>query len=185
MWKDNPTNLWGNLHSMYKGIREIDAKVDTSTESIEEFKNYESKIVNDVFVVMATEDGVKRFEKILNLPHYEEDTLQDRKNRILAKLLDRPPINDNTIIRISEQYLGAKVDILRYDNKPYYMELSYRNPNMLQGSVTLKNLLRDIIPANIAFDIIYAFMAWGETKKYTGGEVKTRTWGQLKTEGVR
>lgn len=183
MWKDNSTNIKDNLPEYYHGVPEVDAKVNSSNEAIQEFKNSVKGLSNNIFVETADETGVERYEKIWSMKPLDTDILEDRKRKLLARFLDKPPINDNTVMNIVSQYLGVPVGIYRFKDKPYYMEFRYRNADPLINAKPLEEVLRNLIPANIAFKITYSYVTWGEIKPHTIGQVKTRTWGQVLVEG--
>jgi hypothetical protein len=182
VWKDNKTNV--QLPNVYEGIVEFEEIKNNIDSEIGIFKKTMTTIANDIYVETADETGIQRYEKILGILPSAADDLEARRRKIMAKFRDKPPINDLTIIAISETFLGVKVDIKKYDNRRYYFEILYRNNTELVDATPLEKRLREVIPANMSFKVLYAYFTWRELKQTTWGTAKEKTWEQIMLGGI-
>lgn len=181
MWKDIKTDV--QLPNCYEGIVEFEEIKDTLDSEIDTFKNAIITMANDIYVETASLEGIERYEKIWGITPLSYDDLEARRRKIMAKFRDKPPINDLTIIAVSETFLGVKVDIKKFEDRKYYFEIRYRNNAELIDSIPLEKRLREIIPANMSFNVVYAYYTWREVKQTTWGTVKNKTWNEIMLGG--
>ena len=73
--------------------------------------------MNDQFIVTATEIGISRWEKILNIKPPAGSTLEQRRAAVMARLLARIPINLEVVRQVVETYLQVPVNIYLWWNE--------------------------------------------------------------------
>lgn len=138
--------LWlPNYLRQYKEIEKI-----TDTENIE-FKKLNKEIqlaLNNQFILSCDIDGIKRYEKILNIIPKEEDQLEDRIIRVLSRWNDTIPYTYRGLIHKLNVLCGEgnyKISLLHND---YTIELIVY---LIFGSQLeeIKHMLNYMIPANI------------------------------------
>lgn len=104
--------------------------------------------LDDMFISYATENGVKRWEKIVGITPKDTDTLDERKFRILTKMNQELPY---TITKLKESLTvlcgegGFEID-LQPSNYYIKVKLALANENNYQDVV---DLLMKVIPANL------------------------------------
>lgn len=104
--------------------------------------------LDDMFISYATENGVKRWEKIVGITPKDTDTLDERKFRILTKMNQELPY---TITKLKESLTvlcgenGFVID-LQPSNYHIKVKLALANENNYQDVV---DLLTKVIPANL------------------------------------
>ena len=73
--------------------------------------------MKDQFIVTATEIGISRWEKILNIKSPAGSTLEQRRAAVMARLLARIPINLEVVRQVVETYLQVPVNIYLWWNE--------------------------------------------------------------------
>ena len=104
--------------------------------------------LDDQFVMSATENGVKRWEKIVGITPKSTDTLDERKFRIISKMNQELPY---TIAKLKESLTtlcgegGFSVD-LQAQNYHIDVKLALSNKNNYNDII---DLLTKMLPANL------------------------------------
>lgn len=91
------------LPEVLRNYREFQKTFEAEEPEFENLQDELSKVLNDLFVEDATERGVKRWENILGIVSKPSENLEDRKFKILSKLVKKLPYT----YRRLEQLLGA------------------------------------------------------------------------------
>ena len=104
--------------------------------------------LDDQFVLYATENGVKRWEKVMGIIPKETDTLDERKFRIISKMNQELPY---TIAKLKESLTtlcgeGNFYIDLQAANYHIEVKLALSNKNNYDDVV---DLLSKVVPANL------------------------------------
>lgn len=137
-------------------------------------------VMNDQFVVDATENGVKRWEHILNITPKGTYTLDERKFNILTRLNEQLPFTINTLQTSLESLCGADGYALKLDTDDYHLivKLALNNENNIEA---VSVLLDKIVPANIVKQIV-TFNTHRILKEFTHGQLTTLTHKEVREE---
>ena len=142
--------------------------------------NIEQAFLN-TFASTSNQIGIEKFEKIFGIKaNPSEESLDFRRERILNRLITHGPY--------TERYLIDKLDsMLGKDNWSY--NLDYNNYTLTITSLTpgkawyyeVLNLLEQIIPCNIVWEVNVYSATWGTVKdSFTNWEsIKDKTWQEL------
>lgn len=116
---------------------------DQAEDSVEEMHK-------DFSLFTLTEYGVKRWEAILGLAPGKQDSLEERKNRILLAYLSKLPYTYRTLLR----YLAQVTQEFQVDLNHADYELYLRVKLAGYGERTaLLAVLREMIPANLVLKL--------------------------------
>lgn len=141
-------------------IIEINAMSNTIDVHLNNLNAYIGKWINNALLLEnTTVEGVERWEKILNIYNPLVPDLQSRINNIRAKLITRPPINEHTLKKIIEAYMGVEVDI---EVKNYKATIWYRGTSKIADLKPLYSTIYSTIPSHIMCEILYRFVIWNE-----------------------
>lgn len=112
------------------------------------------QILQDSFINEATEYGVGRWEKILNISPELTDTLEDRKVRILTQLNIRLPYSWRVLQQMISSFTGENNFTMKYFNdiSKLVIRINFTSDNQY---VTVLNLLNNVVPQNIIIDLGY------------------------------
>ena len=125
-----------------------------STEDIE-FNNIFlelKKIEQNQFILSSDDEGLKRFEKILSIYSQPEETLENRKMKVLSKW------NEQEVYTF--KFLKSKLDVVcgvgNYeiveDFKNYHLEI-YTHLSSIGEVKELERVIESIIPCNLIVEV--------------------------------
>lgn len=137
-------------------------------------------VMNDQFVTDATENGVKRWEHILNMTPKGTYTLDERKFNILTRLNEQLPFTIDTLKTSLESLCGVDGYALKLDTDDYHLivKLALKNDNNIEA---VSVLLDKIVPANIVKQIV-TFNTHRILKEFTHGQLSTLTHKEVREE---
>lgn len=159
---------------------EIGAIMDAEQTSVEDAWTGAENVMCDQFVVDATENGVKRWESILNMKPKGSYTLDERKFNILVKLKEQLPYTIRTLNEMLTALCGEDGYLLRVDNDKYLLtvRLALNNENNVQA---VSELLEKIVPANLIISVTL-FNTHNILSAYTHGYLSQYTHKQTREE---
>lgn len=112
------------------------------------------RVLQDSFINDATEYGVARWEKMLKLVPETNDTLEDRKVRILTYLSLRLPYTWRVLEQMISSFAGEGNYTMKYIND--YSQLIVRVKLENESSYnTVLTLLKNVVPQNVVIDLGY------------------------------
>lgn len=139
-------------------VREVDVFRQIAKAQNPEFNLLQSRIVrtfSERFIQTATEYGVKRWESLLLISPKVEDTLEQRKERILSHLNIKTPYTWRMLENMLGAYVGNDNFKLRFDNEQTKLFLTL-NWLSFYAYDDIELLIKNVIPSNIVLDMRYA-----------------------------
>lgn len=161
----------------YAEIRQI---LSADQDAIDATWDSVDSIWDNQFIEYASEVGVKRWEKMLNITPKATDTLPERRFRIMTKLQSDTPY---TFLKLNEKLTtlcgedGYSIYLVPND---YYLEikLALGNENMLAD---VEDILNNMIPANMQRHIQVMFNTHKLLSAYTHDALAAYTHDQLRS----
>ncbi len=138
--------------------------------------------LSNQFIVDAGEYGVSRWEKILKIRPKSEETLLERKSRILARLRPNTPY--------TYRVLAHQLDIICGDEYSLIVDADNYTLTITLGLVasyllpTVKDLVARMIPANMITNVILRYNTHGMLSSYTHSYLSQFTHIDLKMEDL-
>lgn len=144
-------------------------------------KNDYDEILRNLYVETATVDGIERYEQMLGILHKLDDSLEDRRVAILAKLNTRLPYTRRVLIQFFNNLVGADGYTLRidYGRRMIFLKIELSRKNQVAA---IARMLRQVLPANMMFDIKLKYNQVYMLKVFKPDELKTYTVGQIKAD---
>lgn len=154
-----------------------DAEETTGGNLSEEIESTDKNIN----ITTSTEYGIKRREEILRIHAQDTDSLDDRRFRVLIKWFDSYLYTFKDLMERMDNLLGKGNYTIVIDTDTMTMTclLELTKRQMYDDFV---DLLESIVPVNIIMDISLRYRQWLEYKKVSWGELKTKTWYQMRNE---
>jgi len=130
-------------------------------EEIAKVENPEFNLVNskindafsDQFIFDATENGVKRWEKILKIYPLESDSLDMRKSRIILRINRKIPYTYRVLGKELATLFGEKNYNLKLQNNIYYLEITVKTFDFKLFNEVMREVEK-IIPCNLILQCI-------------------------------
>lgn len=110
------------------------------------------RMLQDSFVNDATEYGVSRWESMLQIAPSVNDTLEDRKIRILTYLNIRLPYTWRTLQEMISSFVGENNFTIKFYNDICKLEVRVK----VQSESTLDiilTMLKSVVPQNVVVDL--------------------------------
>ena len=111
------------------------------------------KVFNNQFIQYCDEDGISKFEEMLELHRYENDTLEIRIFRVLTYWNDQIPYTWRVLVNRMDQLCGAGNYELRPNFNVYELRITTKFDDAKKYD-ELNNMLKTILPANLGFNSI-------------------------------
>ena len=159
---------------------EIKAIMGAEQTSIEGAWTDAENVMNDQFIQDATENGVKRWESILNIIPKGNYTLDERKFTILARLNEQLPYTEESLRNILTSLCGPDGYTLKISTDTYELtvKLAIANENNVK---VVSELLDKMIPANMVKQVMM-FNTYLIINGFTHEELSRYTHKQLREE---
>lgn len=159
---------------------EIKAIMDAEQVDIEKTWNDAENVMNDQFILDATENGVKRWESILNIVPKATYTLEERKFDILARLNWQLPYTLESLKYALTALCGNDGYRLKLDPNRYELvvKLALYNENNIDA---VRELLDNVIPANLVRDV-QMFNTHGMLSGFTHEQLSAYTHEEVREE---
>jgi len=141
------------------------------------------KLIDESYISSATEYGVKRWEKMLNILPYATQSIEDRKAVIFSRIAEQPPYSWTILKMILDVLCGV-------DNYSLIRNIAERSVTfkLFNGSTDLNRIvavrLRQIIPANMVLYISTTDNQHATLRPFTHEDLQVYTLTQLRTEDL-
>lgn len=147
-------NLLDYLPPFMREYREMKCIMDADQPEFQTVSNSTETIKNNQFITTCNEQGISRFEKMLNIEPLPADTLQTRIGRVWARWIDTIPYTIKALANKLDVLLGAGTHTETVDYNNYTMKVEI-NIDVSDRFKAVNELLEDIIPMNMTFDSLY------------------------------
>ncbi len=157
-----------------KELREIKIIAEVMDSELEDQKTAREKVRDECFVYTAEDEGLERWEKILNIKVTDADDIELRRFNILAKLMK----NKNYLIDVLNNLIGENNYTLRYyvDEIRLQVVLKLERREYFQA---VAELLEEFVPVNVELDISIAYNTHNILGKHTHNELAQYTHDEL------
>lgn len=139
---------------------------NADAEQLAKLKAYINKIINNCFILLSDESGVEIIEYEFGITPKPTDTLDSRKQRLLARKRGMATTTPYVIKQICKAYVD-KVNIIQHFEE-YYFELQLENIN--RGFVNfledLIEIIEELKPAHLG--VIYELIETTMSNLYIG-----------------
>lgn len=158
-------NLLSYLPDFMQEYREIRRIMESEEPEFKMLWNLFKKVFNNQFIQYCDEDGISKFEEMLELHRYENDTLEIRIFRVLTYWNDQIPYTWRVLVNKMNQLCGTG----NYELKPNFNSYELGVTTKFDDSKKydeLNNMLKTILPANLGFKSINILTPKTENRIY-------------------
>lgn len=138
---------------------------------------------NNITIKDSEESGIARREKILGIKPLDTASLEDRRLEVLLRWYDTPIYTEVTLRQKLDSVLGQGQYILTIDldNKTVSCLIELTRKNMFKS---VQDLFEQMVPLDYLISIALRWNQYKDLKLFTYGQLKTRTYYQLRNEVV-
>ncbi len=176
-------NLIAYIPPFMREYAEIAALLNAEDPELQAVWDATDGSLDETFISTADEYGIGRFERILGITPATTDTLDIRRQRVLAYWNSDTPYTWWTLQNFLTQMCGSGEYTCTLDNDEYTLNivLSLSVKHILSDLV---KILSSMIPANIVLTVSLDYNKWRDFTAKTWGELRTLTWNQMREDVI-
>ena len=158
MYRERMTNYYPEV---IKRLLEFQGIIDGEYHEFELLGECGDRIINDAYLLTMTEDRISEWEKALEIAVTEGDTLQDRREVIIARIRGQGKLNTALINSIVSAFTNGTAEswfedsVLHVDITPPPNNKQFKFPNV-------ERELMKKIPAHLGLMVRRNYATWGE-----------------------
>jgi hypothetical protein len=168
------------LPEVLRNFREFEKTFETEAPEFEKLQKNLSNVLKDFFVQDATERGVLRWEKLLKIVPKVTDSLDDRKFKIITKIIKQLPYTHRRLNYLLEGFCGDEYS-LQIEHDLYKITVRI-NLTVKNNFNDVQNLLETMVPANLIIDLSLMFNQHVTVSQFTHGELSEWTHNYIRNE---
>lgn len=169
------------LPDFLQNYKELQETMQAQNPEVQELEDLIETTKDNLFIASCDERGIEKFERMLGVKALNEDTLDNRKFRILSKWNNAIPYTTRVLHQKLETLCGKDGYELEILTEQYIVAVrvalkSKRNYEMV------RDMLDEVIPANMMIDLSLLYNKHELLKQYTHGQLSMHTYKQLRNE---
>lgn len=174
----NPVNY---LPPVMQEVKEIQELYNGITPELKLLYIESGRALDESFVLSAEGYGLTRMENILGITPYPDDTTEDRRLRILTKLNGDTPYTFESLYSKLKNLCGEGNVYMAYAKDIYTLDVQISLIAKRQFE-TVRKMLFEIVPCNIALKCLLMYNTHKVLKGYTHKQLAAYTHKQLTEE---
>ena len=144
---------------------------------------YEDKM-KELFVTTATADGLKRYEADYGIVSPEGAAISDRRSVIIAKMRGQGICSKDMLKNMAMSYSGGETEITQ-GTEDYTISIKFVGTMGVPPNIgDFEASIREIIPAHIAYTLVYTYATWDMASDFKWNELSAHTWEQVRNGGM-
>ena len=164
--------------ALYADNSEMLALYTVQAQLYNESEDNGGKLFRNRFIVTADINAVKEYEKLYGVAPDSSVTLQERRERIIDKIIFRPPFTRQRLQEILDKYFGKGTATFSLNPGRYELTISIGTDQPL-NYFKYQEYIRKLLPANIKimYDMQYTYIYL--EKNMTHAMLRNHTYGDL------
>ena len=177
-------NLFDYLPPVLQNVLEFRWLMTAEQERMDHFQTRVDAVFDNQFIDTAREEGIERYESILGLYPKTTDTLQERRMRIKARMLETLPFTIRRLEALLESLCGSERgrdwECELFHNEYYiHIGVGIRGKN---SEDEVMQMLRRVLPANLMMDLYIIYNRHKYLRPYTHRQLEPYTHRALREE---
>ncbi len=169
------------LPDVLRDVTEMKAIMESETPEVQALWQACEDCMNDQFISEATEYGIARREKMLDITPFATDTLDDRRFRLLTRYAESIPYTRRGLASMLESLCGENGYTLNILTSEFTVSVKVALTAKKQED-SIRELLERVVPYNMVFTVELLYNTWEKAGRYIWSAVSLRTWKDLKEE---
>ena len=147
-----------------KRISEFQALMFAEGFEIDFAKSDIELVINDAWLLTMGESRVVEWEKALNLSPQPDESLADRREKVIAAIIGRGKLNTALINAIVGAFTNGGTAISYVENSALYVKIQPPVNNKQYKFTNVENALKPLVPAHLGLVVNRNYATWGEVK---------------------
>ena len=160
--------MWSYYPEVIKAILEFQSIINSEAPEIESINQGVQRVLDDAYLNTMSEDRLKQWEKILDIPALSSP-LERRREAVIARIIGQGKLNTESINRIVKVFTGGTANSW-IKNNTLYVEVTPPPGSKDYEFDTLKRELTRKIPAHLGFKVERNYYTWGQVYEDHGDE---------------
>jgi len=144
-------------------ILEFQALIKAEGFEVDFVKNDIDLAINEAYLTTMGEERIEQWEKLLGIAHSAEDTIEDRRDVIIARVRGQGKLNTALINSIVSAFTGGTA-ISYVENSTLYVKITPPPGNKVYKFDNVVRELSKKIPAHLGLMVTRDYATWGEVK---------------------
>lgn len=157
-----------NAPDIFSNIPDIKKIYEINEKQIDELENAVTQLDNDIFFETMSEERIERWEKILSIVNSKNSTLEDRRIKIHAKVIEKLPYTYRNLMKRMDVLCGEGNYRIDYEYVKLTIILNIFGLNMAED---VQELLEKIIPLNMSIHTVCDAVREIKAEQYLYGNV--------------
>ena len=167
IFKNENVNLINYIPIFMQEYQEIKKIMESENPEFNMLWQKLKEVFNNQFIEYCNEDGISKFEAMLNLHKYENDTLEMRIFRVLVAWNDNIPYTWRVLVNKMDQLCGTGNYELNLDNNNYILKITTKFDDEKKYD-ELNNMIGIMKPANLGLNSINVLTPKAENTIFIG-----------------
>lgn len=151
----------------YRGVREMDAILETEGVELEEYENCRDTTRDNLYIDTADSDGLSRFESIFGIIPPPSSTLDERRSVLKQFLRGVEKLSGTSIENVALAYTNGDTDVT-FDGSTSTIVVEFTNVVGIPPNVTaLQDYLNERKPAHLDIEYIFLYNTHAVLGQYT------------------
>lgn len=174
-------DLISYLPEYLQAYREMRETLLAQQQEIQRLEDLTETIQDNQFILYSNEEGIERFENLLKTKALDDDSLENRKFRVLSLWNNSIPYTVLVLHNKLETICGKDGYNLKVINEQYKVIVrvalkSKKNFEMVE------EMLNTVLPANMVIDLSLLYNQHLTLSKFTHEQLKARTHREIREE---
>lgn len=160
--------------------KELARVLDTENKEFQGIEDKHWKAIDNRFISTCDEDGIARYEELLSITPLSNDTLEDRKSRVLAKWNRILPYNYEYLRKQLEMLCGIdgyNIDFSRIHEYELVVKIALTSKNAFNDAV---KMVDEIVPVNLITTVLLMYNQHETLRPWLHAELKLYTHDELR-----
>lgn len=176
-------NTLGYLPPVLSVLREFKTLANVVDPELDLLWTEIENAFNDQYIDDATENGIERFESMLNIVPKATETLQDRKFKISTVWNEQLPYTHKSLIQRLNKLCGEDGYTLEITTLDYTVKVRIELVVKNQFDA-VHDLLERIVPLNMIIDLDLRYNTYAVLSAYAYSQLSAFTYSDLRNEVV-
>jgi len=164
-----------------RGVREFVAIAEAWQSDFEQVWQETTNILDEQFLLTATEIGISRWERILKLRPLATDTLDERRFAVMAAIDSQMPMTYLWLHFQLTFLCGEDGYVIELDHNNYKLKVLIELPSQREIDA-VRALVKRAAPANLVLDVGIRYNPHNVLSQFTHAELAAYTHNQLRNE---
>lgn len=140
--------LWAYLPEFLKAFLELDHVLLTEEPEFQLLADNLDRLHNDLYILTATDEGLKMYEKVLSIKPGLSDSIEDRRTAVLTRWNDLENFTIEVLKKRIDAIQGNDEAIVEIDpNNPFILNITC-DLNTVSQMTSVVHILDTMVPAN-------------------------------------